>query len=138
VKVSYPPNLSGRSLLPAVLGRELPLATRLYGQNDRNLVATWDRRFKLVATPKGDGWRFALYDRATDPAETRDASSRRADELQTRRRELELFLERLDGEWSRLRGALSQTSGEEPMTRNECENLKALGYIGADQRCPGK
>jgi arylsulfatase len=130
VKVSYPPNLSGRSLLPAVLGRELPLATRLYGQNDRNLIASWDRRFKLVATPQGDAWRFALYDRSTDPGEARDVSARRADELDVRRREFELFVERIDWEWAHIREALSKTQGEEALSDKGCEQLKALGYLG--------
>jgi arylsulfatase A-like enzyme len=129
VKVSYPPDLAGLSLLPAVIDRAMSPRTRLFGQNDRNLVATWDERLKLVATPKGDGWRFALYDRSTDPGETRDVSARRAEDLRTRRRELELFLERADQEWSRIREALAHTSGEERLSVPGCEQLKALGYV---------
>ena len=138
VKVSYPPDLAGQSLLPAVAGREMPARSRLFGQNDRNLIATWDRRLKLVATPQGDGWRFALYDRSTAPAESRDASTRQVEASQVQRRELSLFLERADREWGHIREALSGTSGEGTMTRDQCENLKALGYIGSDQACPGK
>jgi arylsulfatase A-like enzyme len=129
VKVSYPPDLAGQSLLPAVLDRPLPPRTRLFGQNDRNLVATWDERLKLVATPEGNAWRFALYDRSTDPGETRDVSARRADDLRTQRRELELFLERADREWSHIREALARTPGEERLSVPGCEQLKALGYI---------
>jgi arylsulfatase A-like enzyme len=129
VKVSYPPDLAGQSLLPAVLDRPLPSRARLFGQNDRNLVATWERRLKLVATPEGDGWRYALYDRSTDPGETRDVSARRASDLRTERREMELFLERAEQEWSRIREALARTPGEGRLSVPGCEQLKALGYV---------
>jgi len=129
VKVSYPPDLVGQSLLPVVLDHGTPERARLFGQNDRNLVATWDRRFKLVATPKGDAWRFALYDRSADPGETRDASAVRVADLRSHRRELELFVERTEVEWSHIREALAHTSGEERLTAQGCEQLKALGYV---------
>ena len=131
VKVSYPPDLAGQSLLPAVQGQDLPGRTRLFGQNERNLVATWDRRFKLVATPKGDGWGLALYDRSADPAETRDASARQPDERRINRREFELFLGRVDLEWSRIRDALSKASGAEHLSPQSCEQIRALGYVVA-------
>jgi choline-sulfatase len=129
VEVSFPPDLAGHSLLPAVTGREPRPRPRLFGQNDRNLVATWDERLKLVATPRGDGWRFSLYDRAQDPGETRDVSGRRPDDLRVERRELEVFLERSDQEWARIREALAHTSGEERLSPEACERLKALGYV---------
>ena len=74
VKVSYPPDLAGESLLPAARGERRPDRPRLQGQNDRNLLGAWDRRFKIVATPSDAGARYALYDRETDPGETRDES----------------------------------------------------------------
>lgn len=129
VKVSFPPELAGHSLLPSVLGREPRPRTRLFGQNDRNLVATWDERFKLVATPRGDGWRFSLYDRAEDPGETREVSRRLSEDLRVQRRELEIFLEQSDREWARIRDALARTSGEERLSPEACERLKALGYV---------
>jgi arylsulfatase A-like enzyme len=129
VKVSYPPDLAGQSLLPVVLNHRTAERARLFGQNDRNLVATWDQRLKLVATPKGDAWRFALYDRSTDPEETRDESARRVEDLRRHRRELELFLERTELEWSHIREALAHTSGEERLSVPGCEQLKALGYV---------
>jgi arylsulfatase len=131
VKISYPPDLAGESLLPAVGCQDMPARTRLFGQNDRNLVATWDRRFKLVGTPKTDGWRLALYDRSVDPAETRDASALRADELRVNRRELDLFLERIDREWNHIRDALAKASGIQPLSPKSCEQLKALNYVQA-------
>ena len=129
VKVSFPPDLAGHSLLPALMGRESRPRARLYGQNDRNLVAGWDERFKLVATPRGDGRRFGLYDRASDPGETRDVGRRRPEDLRVHRRELELFLEQGDREWARIRETLERTSGEERLSPEACERLKALGYV---------
>ena len=131
VKVSYPPDLGGQSLLPGVQCQDMPARTRLFGQNDRNLVATWDRRFKLVATPKSDGWTRALYDRATDPAETRDVGALRADDLRIHRREMDLFLDRGEREWNHIRAALAKAAGVEPMRPKSCEQLVALGYLPA-------
>jgi arylsulfatase A-like enzyme len=134
VKVSYPPGLAGQSLLPAVEGREEPERSRLFGQNDRNLSATWDERFKLVATPEGNGRRLALFDRTRDPGETRDVSGVQADAFRVHRRELELFQERADSEWTRLRQALSGAPAQPMLDPSACERLKALGY--AQQGCP--
>ena len=85
---------------------------RLFAQNDRNLSATLDERLKLVATPGGrTRVGCALFDRTSDPGETRDVSRLRPDDLRVQRRELELFQERVDSEWTRLRGALVGVAG---------------------------
>jgi hypothetical protein len=97
LKVSYPPDLAGRSLLPAAQGRAGPGAERLLAQNERNLTSSFDARFKLVATPQAERVEYALYDRRTDPRETRDASRARPEERSRHRREIELFQERHDG-----------------------------------------
>ena len=128
LKVSYPPDLAGVSLLGAARGE--PLARkRLPGQNDRNLLASWDRRFKLVATPLESGARYALYDRQKDPGETRDAGPANAAVLRQERRELELFRERIDAQLVRTRRLLEGRSGDEALSAGACENLKALGYV---------
>jgi arylsulfatase A-like enzyme len=134
VKVSYPPDLAGQSLLPAVEGRPEAARPRLFGQNDRNLSATWDERYKLVASPEGNGRRLALFDRTSDAEETRDVSGLRPDDLRVQRRELELFQERVDSEWTRLRQALSGVPAQPKLDATACEALKALGY--AQQGCP--
>jgi arylsulfatase A-like enzyme len=131
VKVSYPPELAGTSLLPVARG-ESPGPDRLFAQNDRNLSATWDRRFKLVATPVGDGRRLALYDRVQDPAETREQSRAKPDDLRVQTRELEQHLERADREWAVTRRLTAGAAGEPPMSAEACEKLKALGYV---QQC---
>jgi arylsulfatase A-like enzyme len=131
VKVSYPPDLAGSSLLPLVEGRPAPRRERLFGQNERNLVGTWDQRYKMVATPVSDGFRYALFDRQLDPAETKDVSGRQAEATRVSRRELDLFVDETDREWSRIRAALSGVKGEEHLSPDACERLKSMGYIVA-------
>jgi hypothetical protein len=80
-----------------------------------------------------DGRRFALYDRKADPGETRDVAAARPDDLRVPRRELELFLERADGEWVHTRRVVEGAPGEAPVTAEACEKLRALGYVGS---CP--
>ena len=83
VKVSYPPDLAGDE--PAAASwraRPLPRRDRLFAQNDRNLTATFDERFKLVATPGGRGRALRpLRPREAIPGETQDVSKQRPDEL---------------------------------------------------------
>jgi arylsulfatase A-like enzyme len=129
VKVSYPPDLAGMSLLPATRGERRPDRPRLQGQNDRNLLGAWDRRFKIVAIPSDAGTRYALYDREGDPGETRDASGARVERAREERRELELFRERIDGQLARTRRLLEGQSGVERFSVDACEKLKAMGYV---------
>jgi arylsulfatase A-like enzyme len=134
VKVSYPPDLAGVSLLPATRGEQRPDRRRLQGQNDRNLLAAWDRRFKIVATPLGDGARYALYDRQTDPGETRDASAAWTARASDERHALDLFRERIDAQVTTTRRLLDGRSGEERLSAEACEKLKAMGYV--QRGCP--
>ena len=128
VKVSYPPELAGESLLPATRGERRPARPRLQGQNDRNLLGAWDRRFKIVANPSEAGPRYALYDREADPGETRDLSRAQPERAREERRELELFRERIDAQLVKTRRLLEGQSREERLTPEACERLKALGY----------
>ena len=98
-------------------------------QNDRNLLAAWDRRFKLVATPNESGSSYALFDRELDPGETRDVGPANADELREERRELELFRERIDAQLVKTRRLLEGRPEGERLSAEACERLKALGYI---------
>ena len=129
VKVSYPPELAGESLLPATRGERRPARPRLQGQNDRNLLGAWDPRFKIVATPSEAGPRYALYDREADPAETRDESRAQPERAREERRELELFRERIDAQLVKTRRLLEGQSGEERLTPEACERLRAMGYV---------
>jgi arylsulfatase A-like enzyme len=129
VKVSYPPELAGESLLPATRGERRPARPRLQGQNDRNLLGAWDRRFKIVATPSEPGPRYTLYDREADPGETRDESRAQPERAREERRELELFRERIDAQLVKTRRLLEGQSGEERLTPEACERLRAMGYV---------
>ena len=134
LKVSYPPDLAGRSLLPAAQGGAGPGAERLFAQNERNLTSSFDARFKLVATPQAERVEYALYDRRTDPRETRDASRARPEERSRHRREIELFQERAKSEWSATRRLVGDGAGAKRMSAEACEKLAALGYVVAE--CP--
>jgi choline-sulfatase len=129
VKVRYPPDLAGESLWPAAQGRPRPDRPRLLAQNDRNLMGVFDGRLKIVATPEEDRTRYALFDRAADPGEERDLAGTRPDDLRVQRRELELVRERIDGEWERTRRAVEGQSGEERLSPEACEKLRALNYV---------
>lgn len=134
VKVSYPPDLAGRSLLPAASGGALGSPDRLFGQNERNLTATWDAGFKLVVTPQnsGDDSR-ALYDRSTDPGETKDVSRVQPERFRVDRRELDLFLDRDKRERARTDALVQGVPPVGGPTAAACENLRSLGYVA---RCP--
>jgi arylsulfatase A-like enzyme len=134
VKVSYPPGLWGQSLLAAARGEPSTDRDRLYGQNDRNQLGSWDARFKIVAVPAEKGFRYHLYDRQEDPGETEDAGPRMPDRLAAERRELMDFRARIDEIGKRTRRLLEGRSGEEHLSPEACEKLKAMGYI--QQACP--
>jgi hypothetical protein len=82
-----------------------------------------------VATPSGEGARYALYDRERDPGETRDASRAQVELTREERREIELFRERTDAELVRTRRLVEGQSGEERLSPEACEKLKAMGYV---------
>ncbi len=133
VKVSYPAGLSGKSLLPATRGESLD-RERLPGQNDRNHVGLWDERFKIVGTPATEGMGYALFDREMDPGETEDAGGRMAERLRSERVRLGQFQEDIATESERTRRLLEGRSGEERLSAEACEQLKAMGYI--QDGCP--
>jgi arylsulfatase A-like enzyme len=133
VKLSYPPELAGVSLLREIGGRSGGAAARLFGGNERNHAATWDERYRLVAVPADHGPRLSLFDRASDPGETRDLSRARPDAMREARRELELFQERSDRAWARTRPLLLGKTADVGMTPEACERLRALGYV---DHCP--
>jgi arylsulfatase A-like enzyme len=130
VKVSYPPDLAGESLLRVVQGGASPSREWLFGQNDRNLSGSWDRRFKVVATPEAERNRYALYDRRADPGETRDVLAAHPDEARLARRGLELFLEQAARDYARLVPLLEGKPGASAMSPEACEQLRSMGYVG--------
>ena len=134
VKVSYPPDLAGTSVLGAVTGSAGPGRERLFAQNDRHLSATFDARFKLVQTPRDSGdVDRSLYDRTRDPGETRDVARQQPEAVRVGRRELDLFLERAQREWGKTKALVQGKPGEPTATSAACELLRAFQYV---DRCP--
>jgi arylsulfatase A-like enzyme len=129
VKVSYPPGLPGKSLLEPSSGER-----RLFAQNDRDLAASFDGSFSLIASPDPAGTRYALYDRLKDPGETRDVSKEHASQFQERRRELDEFLDKRDAEWAVTR-RLTEGHAASAETPPACEEMKRLGYLPSSTRC---
>jgi arylsulfatase A-like enzyme len=128
LKVSYPPDLAGRSVARALEGRGGQGPPRLFAQNDRGLTTTWDERSKLVAVPRADGGAdFQLWDRTAEPVDLQRVD--RDDETRAHRREIEVFIDRQDREWVRTKTQLGGRTHEEKHTDREREHLCALGYI---------
>jgi arylsulfatase len=135
VKVSYPPELAGASLMPWVTGGGGREPERLFARNDRNLTTAFDRRYRAVATPTDAGpLRHSLFDREADPREESDLARTRPEEARTWRRELELFLERTDRERLKARELAGEAPAAVPLDPSTCAQIKALGYV--DARCP--
>jgi arylsulfatase len=134
VKVSYPPDLAGRSMLGAVTGAAAGW-DRVFARNDRNLTAAFDRRYKVVATPGGKDVRLALFDREQDPGETRDLARAQPEELARQRRELDLFFARAERERARTERLVGAAPPPAALTRADCDSLAALGYVEAAGRC---
>ena len=133
LKVSYPPELAGRSLARELGGREGSGTDRLFAQNDRGLTATWTDHSKLVARPREDGGAdLELYTRP--PVHGEEEPLVDAAALRSHRSELERFVERQDREWVRTKGLIGGTTHDSKMTPEACEQIRQLGYV--DAGCP--
>jgi arylsulfatase A-like enzyme len=120
-----PGEFQGLSLLPVIAGATAKAAILSRTVWDRPRYALRDARFKfLYDTRTGDQ---ELYDLQDDPGETRDLA--RADTLRTAyyRQALQQWVASL---------ARSRPAGTEEATpsRDQCENLRSLGYITGDCR----
>jgi arylsulfatase A-like enzyme len=117
----------GRSLLPLLAGAEAEAAILCRTVWDRPRYALRDDRFKLLYdTRTGEG---QLFDLQQDPGETRDIQS--TEVLRTA-----YLRESLQQGIARLGRAAEATQGAPILTRDQCENLKALGYLTSDFKCP--
>ena len=120
----------GRSLLPVALGargKPLVLSRTVW---DRPRYALRDARWTYTyETATG---LEHLYDTAIDPGETKDLAGRE-------RLRADYYQETLH-EWTRsmFRSATLEAEAVGAMTREQCENLKSLGYLGSEHACPGK
>ena len=119
----------GRSLLDVIAGaagRPAVLSRTVW---DRPRYALRDERYKFIDdTRSGEE---QLYDLSTDPGEAHDLTA--ADPLRTAyyRQALQHWTLNL------ARPEVAVTAGR-ALTRAQCENLKSMGYVGADVKCPEK
>jgi arylsulfatase A-like enzyme len=118
----------GRSLLPLVEGapgKPLVVTRTVW---DRPRYALRDGRWTYLYDSANGEER--LFDTAKDPGETRNVASRHP--LRSA-----WFRETLH-QWMRtvFRPGVAEAGAPPAMSREQCENLKALGYIPADETCP--
>ncbi|MFI5184326.1 MAG: sulfatase [Vicinamibacteria bacterium] len=113
----------GRSLLPVLDGGPGKSAVLSRTVWDRPRYALRDERFKFIYdTRTGEG---ELYDLAADAAETRNIASQEVIRSAYYRQALHQWV-----------ASLARTAGgageEAKLTREQCENLRSLGYITGD------
>jgi arylsulfatase A-like enzyme len=118
----------GRSLLPVILGapgRPFVVSRTVW---ERPRYALRDGRWTFIYdTANGSE---ELFDTAADPDEMRDVAEEHP--LRT------AYLRETLLQWvsSVFRPGADATTGPESMSRDECEALRALGYLSGDQACP--
>jgi arylsulfatase A-like enzyme len=120
----------GRSLLPVVMGasgKPLVISRTVW---DRPRYALRDGRWTYTyETATG---LEHLFGTAVDPGETKDLAGQE-------RLRADYYQETLH-EWTRsmFRSVTPEVEAVGAMTREQCENLKSLGYLGSDHACPSK
>ena len=118
---------AGRSLLPVVEGapgKPVVLSRTVW---DRPIYARFDGRHKLVYETRTGTAR--LFDLEDDPGEYRDRAGEEPIVAAYHRQALQETIARL------ARRPVTSGADEEGMTREQCENLKTLGYIAATFDC---
>ena len=118
----------GRSLLPVIAGapgRPVVVSRTVW---ERPRYALRDGRWTFVYdTANGSE---ELFDTAADPGETQDVSAQRPLRAAYLRETL------LQWVGNAFRPGADASAGPTSMSRDECEALKALGYLVGDQACP--
>ena len=118
---------AGRSLLPVVegaAGKSAVLSRTIW---DRPIYARLDGRHKLIYDTRTGGQR--LFDLEADPGETRDRAAAEPVAAAYHRQALQEAIARL------ARRPVTSGADEAGMTREQCENLKTLGYVSVDFDC---
>lgn len=118
----------GRSLLPALFGAPGKNAVLSRTVWDRPRYALTDERFKLIYDARtGES---ALYDLKADPGETREVGAERALRLAWARETLREVMGKVG------QAEVADAAGGAGITCEQCENLKSMGYLPADTKCP--
>jgi arylsulfatase A-like enzyme len=118
----------GRSLLPMVMGAAGKPAVLIRTVWDRPVYGLRDAGFKFVYDTRTG--KEQLFDLAGDPGETRDVRASEVLRAAYYREALHHWIAAL----GRRREAVAADAGT--WSREQCENLKALGYIAASVPCP--
>jgi choline-sulfatase len=116
---------TGRSLLDLLAdakGQEFVLSRTVW---DRPVYGLRDERWKAILNTRTGS--LQLFDLSADPAESRDVSA--ADPIRTA-----YYRQTLENAVARLTPVRAAETGRK-LTREQCESLKALGYVGADVKC---
>jgi arylsulfatase A-like enzyme len=118
----------GRSLLPVAAGgtgKPLVVSRTVW---DRPRYALRDGRFTYLYDAANGQER--LFDTSDDPGEKRNVAAAQA--LRT------AWFRQTLHQWMRtvFRPGSAPLEGLPTMSRAQCEQLKVLGYLGADHRCP--
>jgi arylsulfatase A-like enzyme len=115
----------GRSLLPVIMGAPGKPAVLSRTVWDRPRYALRDERYKYVYyTQTGEEW---LYDLQSDPGETRDVGPSEPLRAAYYRQALHAWTLKLAR-----RGPAGSERAE--LSREQCENLKSLGYVQSECR----
>jgi len=134
VKVSFPPDLSGGSLLPEVEGRGELERERLFAENDLHHRATWGERHKLVVEQVDDQReRHLLFDGREDPGELHNVRRERPEDYHRELAALEAYMGAAEQEWVAMRERLAADAERpEPTVSEEaCRQLLELGYVAS-------
>jgi len=118
---------AGRSLLPVVEGAPGHAAVLTRTIWDRPIYARLDGRRKLIYDTRTGAQR--LFDLQDDPRETRDRAAEQPVAAAYHRQALQAAIARL------ARRPVASGTDEAGMTREQCENLKTLGYVSAAFDC---
>jgi arylsulfatase A-like enzyme len=120
----------GRSLLPVAMGapgKSMVLSRTVW---DRPRYGLRDGRYALLVDTRTGG--AQLFDTDADPEEVHDLSGKLVLEAAYLRQTLD--------HWTRTlaRPAAAGAPETATMTRDQCESLKNLGYLGPGVACPEK
>jgi arylsulfatase A-like enzyme len=122
-------NFQGRSLLAVLSGAPGKPAVLSRTVWDRPRYALRDLRFKFIYDTRTGA--EELYDLQADPGERVNLVAQQALRVAFYRQELH--------QWVAGLAAAGSAEGGGPaarLTREQCENLKALGYLAGDFKCP--
>jgi arylsulfatase A-like enzyme len=118
----------GRSLLPVTTGAEGESAVLSRTVWDRPRYARREGGYKFIYDTRTGG--EELYDLERDPAETRNLVGSDPLRAAWSRQSLHHWIA------SVARASAAGTAEVPTLSHDQCENLKALGYIAADTKCP--